>query len=100
MNNDDIRDISSKRAGEIIKFKNYIDSGKDMDDAVVKRIMKNIEKLESTLSDAKANFTPFNPNSNSIEKEEIQPIIDKVSVNDAPNKIESKNEENTQKENY
>lgn len=95
MNNDDIRDMSSKRDGEIIKFKNYIDSGKDMDDAVVKRIMKNIEKLDATLANAKANFIPFNPNS--IEKEEIQLIIDKASVNNAPNKIESKNEKNTQK---
>ncbi|MCB2357394.1 hypothetical protein [Clostridium estertheticum] len=101
MNNDDIRDISSKRDGEIIKFKNYIESGKDMEDAVVNRIMKNIGKLETTLLDAKANFIPFNPNSTSIE-EEKQTIIDKVSVNksltyDDRNEVESKNEENTKK---
>ncbi|MBU3187462.1 hypothetical protein [Clostridium estertheticum] len=101
MNNDDIRDISSKRDGEIIKFKNYIESGKDMEDAVVKRIMKNIGKLETTLLDAKANFIPFNPNSTSID-EEKQTIIDKVSVNksltyDDHNEVGSKNEENTKK---
>ncbi|MBX4267228.1 hypothetical protein [Clostridium estertheticum] len=101
MNNDDIRDISSKRDGEIIKFKNYIESGKDMEDAVVKRIMKNIGKLEATLLDAKANFIPFNPNSTSIE-EEKQTIIDKASVNksltsDNRNEVGSKNEENTKK---
>ncbi|MCB2362419.1 hypothetical protein, partial [Clostridium estertheticum] len=86
----------------IIKFKNYIESGKDMEDAVVKRIMKNIGKLEATLLDAKSNFIPFNPNSTSIEKEEKQTIIDKVSVNksltyDDRNEVASKNEENTKK---
>lgn len=93
MNKDDIKDMLNKRDGEIIKFKNYIDSGKDMEDAVVKRIMKNIDKLEASLSDAKANFKSFNPSS--IEKEEKQPIISKVSVNkeliqDSPNERQAK----------
>lgn len=102
MNKDDVRDISSKRDAEIIKFKNYIDSGKDMDDAVVKKTMKNIEKLEASLADAKATFIPFNPNTNPIEKGEKQSIIDKVSDNemltyDDPKEIQSKNGETTKK---
>lgn len=101
MNKEDIIDISNKREGEIVKFKNYINSGKDMEDAVVKRTVKNISKLEVTLSEANANFSPFNPNLNPIEIEEKQ-TINKIAVNkelikDDRKKIESKKEESIKK---
>jgi len=62
MNKEEIQERLNKRDAEINKYQSYIRGGKDADDGIVKKTLKKIEDLETTLLDSNVDFDVFNLN--------------------------------------
>ncbi len=56
-----IQDMLNKREAEIVKYKNYINEGKTLEDKIVSATIKKIKTAEKQLTEGNVEFIEFDP---------------------------------------